>query len=552
MKKKGVVETEQVKQYKKTETAREFLDKYSKNNNKLKKSIEQFIEHPKETAFVDSALFITRNIPNGLEKVLKGIKKFDKNDSGLSQIIDWTLEHREGPYTMFERLFNSDKDYVKTFIYNFMFGTGVDWINECKKAKEEGRFQPPFALLINPSWRCNLDCSICWAKSYLSNKNEDIRKAYNKKDIAIDMEPEFLDDIITQAEEMGTHFFTLLGGEPSLLFRRPGYREVLLNHPKSEFQFFTNATTLDDYTIDYLNINKNMIPVISIDGNEEETDAIRGKGAYKKVVNGMERLKEEKIPYGVSLVLTNKNYETLTDKKFYDWLIDKGAIFSWTFVCMPVGMYPSIEDMPKAEQRLNYGRFIKKYREENPLFAMDFWNDAPAVNGCIAARKYAQVIPSGDVEPCVFAHFSGGNLHEKSLKDIWENSPLFNAIRLRQPIDNDLLLPCMIIDHPDILRDHYQRYKPKVTDFTSQKIIENLADVLDEYSKEVREKFDEYWYNTDMWKKYKAFIEKENKGTTEGFDRIWFENLPEEEKNKVLKELEEKARQYYSDNKAKI
>jgi MoaA/NifB/PqqE/SkfB family radical SAM enzyme len=514
-----------------------FIEENKKKISKSRKAWSQFKKYPKITSFVNSTLFISRNIPGGLEKVLKTLKRFDRSEGkGLSNMMDWTLANKEGPYKMFKRLFDKDPGYVKTFLYNFILRAGAEWQDKAEQQTKEGEFQAPFTLLINPSWACNRDCRICWAKSYMRGENGEIKKTIDRRKNTLEMEPEFLDDIINQAEEMGTHFFTLLGGEPSLLFKRPGYREVLLNHPESEFQFFTNGTTVDDYLVDYLNLNKNMIPVFSIDGYEKETDEMRGEGAYEKVVAGMERLKKENIPFGVSLVLTNSNYKTLTDPRFYDWLIDKGALFGWTFVCMPVGQYPSLDDMPTGEQRLNYGIFIKKYREEHPLFIMDFWNDAPAVKGCIAARKYAQVVPSGDLEPCVFAHFATDNLHDVSLKEAW-NSRYFNDIRLGQPVSKNLLRPCMIIDYPERLREVVKNNGAVPTDKTSHLLLEEeLSSKMDRYAEETGKILDKYWCDSEMWRKYKEYIERTGKGTGEGYDRIWLENLPKEEQEKVLEE----------------
>ena len=41
------------------------------------------------------------------------------------------------------------------------------------------------------------------------------------------------------------------------------------------------------------------------------------------------------------------------------------------------------------------------------------------IDGCIAGgRQYAHINPAGDVEPCVFIHYSNANIHEKSLLEL--------------------------------------------------------------------------------------------------------------------------------------
>ena len=46
------------------------------------------------------------------------------------------------------------------------------------------------------------------------------------------------------------------------------------------FPIFTNATFMDDRCMDLLDRSRNLIPVISIEGDRETTDARRGEGIY--------------------------------------------------------------------------------------------------------------------------------------------------------------------------------------------------------------------------------------------------------------------------------
>ena len=44
---------------------------------------------------------------------------------------------------------------------------------------------------------------------------------------------------------------------------------------------------------------------------------------------------------------------------------------------------------------------------------MDFQNDGEFVGGCIAGgRNYCHINANGDVEPCVFIHYSSANIRE--------------------------------------------------------------------------------------------------------------------------------------------
>jgi uncharacterized radical SAM superfamily Fe-S cluster-containing enzyme len=59
---------------------------------------------------------------------------------------------------------------------------------------------------------------------------------------------------------------------------------------------------------------------------------------------------------------------------------------------------------------------------------------------------------------------------------------------------------------------------------------------MDRYAEETGKILDKYWCDSEMWRKYKEYIERTGKGTGEGYDRIWLENLPKEEQEKVLEE----------------
>ena len=58
-------------------------------------------------------------------------------------------------------------------------------------------------------------------------------------------------------------------------------------------------------------------------------------------------------------------------------------------------------------------------------------------------ENYCHINPKGDVEPCVFIHYSGANIREKSLLECLKQ-PLFMAYRDNQPFNDNMLRPCPI------------------------------------------------------------------------------------------------------------
>ena len=91
----------------------------------------------------------------------------------------------------------------------------------------------------------------------------------------------------------------------------------------------------------------------------------------------------------------------------------------------------------------------KVVTEGKGLFAIDFQNDGEFVRGCIAAgERYCHINANGDVEPCVFIHYSGANIKAQSLLDCLRQ-PLFLAYRDGQPFNENHLRPCPMLERPE-------------------------------------------------------------------------------------------------------
>ena len=70
------------------------------------------------------------------------------------------------------------------------------------------------------------------------------------------------------------------------------------------------------------------------------------------------------------------------------------------------------------------------------------------VGGCVAGgRIYCHINAAGDVEPCVFIHYSGANIREKSFLECLQQ-PLFLEYRKGQPFNGNHLRPCPMLENP--------------------------------------------------------------------------------------------------------
>ncbi len=375
-----------------------------------------------------------KNVDRLFTLIEKTIAKDEDNLKRLKVVED---EYHNNPSTheFVQNLFkNTDKNCIQKFFTNF-FANAV-WYGMPKREKlfKEDGIKTPFVILISPSMRCNLRCTGCYAANY--SKEDDIPY-------------EEVDRIIEEAREIGIYYFIVLGGEP---FFNEYMLDIYEKYNDCIFMPFTNGTLFNEKLADKVQKLGNIIPMFSLEGFEKETDARRGKGVFKQVMHGMDLLRERGVLFGVSTATGRNNIDTVISDEFINMLIEKGAKMSWYFIFMPVGEDPDFNLMLTPEQRIYLGKEVRKIRNEKPYFAIDFFNDAPYVGGCIAGKYYCHINSHEDVEPCIFAHFATDNLKNKKLIDVFK-SPFFKELRDRQPYNDNLLKPCMMIDNPKVIRE---------------------------------------------------------------------------------------------------
>ena len=352
----------------------------------------------------------------------------------------------------------------------------------------------PWLILMDPTSACNLHCTGCWAAEY-----------GNKLNLTYDE----LDSVITQGKELGIYFYMYTGGEP--LIRKNDIIKLCEKHNDCAFHAFTNATLVDDAFFEEMKRVGNLSLSISLEGFEKVNDLRRGAGVYDKVMHAMDLLKKHGQIFGTSICYTSKNIETVTSDEFLDLIIEKGCRFTWYFHYMPVGNEAAVELLPTKEQReymYHRVREIRSMEGGKPIYAMDFQNDGEFVGGCIAGgRNYCHINPNGDVEPCVFIHYSGANIREVSLLDALKQ-PLFMAYRDNQPFNNNHLRPCPMLENPEILQRMVKETGAKSTDLQSPESAEHLCGKCLEYAQNWKESADRIWeehpYHREGYQNYKS------------------------------------------------
>lgn len=373
----------------------------------------------------------------------------------------------------------TDPHVAKMTALNLGFQAAFLGTKTIRKMRETYDCNIPWLILMDPTSACNLHCTGCWAAEY-GNK--------------LNLTYEEMDRIVTEGKELGIFFYMMTGGEP--LVRKADIIKLCEKHNECAFHCYTNGTLVDQAFCDEMKRVGNLSLSISLEGFEDANDFRRGDGVYQKVIRAMDLLHENGLIFGNSVCYTRKNMDAVTSDAFFDLLIAHGSRFAWYFHLMPVGMKAAPELMPTSEQREYIYHRIREVRAMEggkEIFVMDFQNDGEFVGGCIAGgRNYCHINPKGDVEPCVFIHYSGANIREKSLLECLKQ-PLFMAYRDGQPFNDNMLRPCPMLENPEILERMVHETGAHSTDVEEEEPVEHLCGKCMEYACAWKDTADKLW-----------------------------------------------------------
>ena len=275
----------------------------------------------------------------------------------------------------------------------------------------------PSFLIASITNRCNLHCAGCYARA-----NHICDDGANEALLT----DEDWSRIFLQASQIGVSFILLAGGEPML---RRGVLESAAKHREILFPVFTNGTLLSDGALELIDTNRNLVPIVSIEGDEAQTDVRRGSGTYQKLTANMEKMREKGILFGASVTLTTENLETVTGDDFLSQLRSLGAKVVFFVDYVPAD--PGTEALAPGDAEREYlaKRLDLLRAAHDSMIYVAFPGDEQFSGGCLAAgRGFFHINPTGGAEPCPFSPVSDTNLKHVSLLEALE-SPLFSRLR---------------------------------------------------------------------------------------------------------------------------
>ncbi|MBP2112946.1 radical SAM protein [Paenibacillus silagei] len=328
---------------------------------------------------------------------------------------------------------------------------------------------------------CNLRCKHCFewnAEGY----HRDLGRAEQREELDFAV----IEKVFRQTKETNANMF-LWGGEPLYYSRFNELADLLEQDPRWTV-LCTNGIQIIEKLDSILKMSKSLVCLISLEGFEAENDAIRGKGTFKKVMAGIDKLLElekEGIYQGkisihltISDVMIDKLYDFVEffeqkgidsvyitfpwylpdevsnnmDRYFnehFKWLADdleeghRNSWHSFKYRISPDRIDSLLEQMERINQRTwNLRTRYQPALELHEVRDFVLGSEKPAQNKtqCLSIRTRLDVLADGEVSACkLFPEFSLGNLADQDLKEIWDGD---NFERVRETLQCGLMPVC--------------------------------------------------------------------------------------------------------------
>jgi len=344
-------------------------------------------------------------------------------------------------------------DIVKLYSSEFGFDTTKAWVHVDSFLKDALRekfvsFKPfvraPYTgridylktdhlneLWIHTNNSCNLQCTHCLVSS----------APWEDKG----MPAQEIKRIIDEGRELGVFRFYFTGGEPFI--RKDIYEliDYVTHDESSELIVLTNGMFFNQKgdLSRLLEVARGRFkPQISLDGSTPEAnDPIRGKGTFEKIIKGIRTAVESGLNLTVTTVVTSANEEDVPNvtkllaslgvkNHHLLWVHQRGRILDGNEKLI-IPTYKLIEVVNK----------VKKTADELGIAIDNF----ESIKGKLRSKRFTKfdlsnacweslcVYSDGEVYPsAAFANFKGlscGNIKEKSLSEIWLNSPVCKMFR---------------------------------------------------------------------------------------------------------------------------
>lgn len=270
-----------------------------------------------------------------------------------------------------------------------------------------GGFSFADTAFIEITRKCNLHCTHC-----LNNSGKELDNTLTSKEI---------NKVIDDLSRAGIQEIRFTGGEPLL---HPNIFEFIYraNENGVRTSIGTNATLITPHIAETLSKAGLKQAIVSIDGTEDAHDNIRGKGNYRKALQGIENLQKNSIMIRINSVLMKNNYKDIINLMremnskqlpvFIRRFIESGRGNNQFSQVLTKEDYDKVREELKTELE---GRYIKGHylstEKVEPRIQLPFER-----RDCSAGQRGIVILPNGNIHTCGFLAAQGepalGNVRE--------------------------------------------------------------------------------------------------------------------------------------------
>lgn len=360
------------------------------------------------------------------------------------ETLELTQYLNKGSKKIIKRVLSGSLLNIKEILFLSRAKRALDKSGHKRLESEKNGLHIPAFLISSITQNCNLFCKGCYARVNSENKKCGEHPAKTL------LTAEEWSVIFDEAEDLGISFNLLAGGEPLLR------KDVLLVAARKKdtiFPVFTNGTLIDKEYQELFDKHRNLIPIVSIEGNERATDDRRGKGTYSRLTDAFKLLKKKRMLYGISVTVTKENINEVTSEEFIDSISSYGCKIVFFIEYVPID-HASEHIAPDENAR----RLLEQSQERlqnkyNNILFLSFPGDEKYMGGCLAAgRGFFHINSDGAAEACPFSPYSDCNVKNGGLKTALASS-LFEKIKEINLANTEHIGGCALFEKEDVVKE---------------------------------------------------------------------------------------------------
>ena len=358
----------------------------------------------------DKYVFINPLLPawivtNELGKLL--MSQFDGNNT-IEDIVEATCE-----------ILGAEKhEEVQAFCQHVVDSSIFETAPHAQHPRDNGLH----CVHLSLSSACNLRCKYCYAAERVEN---------SFPAMTLDEYKRVVDDLCDLSNRLS---ITITGGEPLL---NPLWQPVsaYCKEKGCTMLLLTNGTLITEDKARFIKETFDLV-TLSIDGPTRETHRLTRGDNFDQVMRAVQILEDHDIDYTLSMTVTRLNI---------DQVEAMAHRFGGRLNFAP--LFP-VSDLADDELSITGRQYYDALAGAFGVNPLSYCESSLDLSKCIQTHKCAigdneiSISPTGDVYPCQLLHldeFLAGNVHERSIKEIYQNSP---ALKRCAKLDVDTMVKC--------------------------------------------------------------------------------------------------------------